>query len=551
VSFFGAATFGAGRVGPGFQFTANNSYLAAADGPQWTFGSNAFTIELWANFWTTNGSRALVAHDQGGGAQNKWIFWMDGGQLRFHINGTLGNVNIGSGAFTPFSNVWYHLAVTRDFSNYTFFVNGSAIATNVDSRAIPDASASLTIGQAEGNFYFHGLLDEIGIYNRALSAAEISSIYAAGTAGKCRTRTGVGLPYFTDFESGVGAGWSEARWETSQPAFFTRFSGRFDNVYQTLTLTNLTPGQSHTLLFDFYPIDSWDGNSGGDFFYVGADGVQLLRDTFANFNGNPPSSSQSFPRNPDEGRAHFGFEGSFVDAIYRGIRLAFVPSNDFAILAFAGQGLQPISDESWGIDNVRVQTTADAANTIVHSSTLPLENTTNIFALDGFVIAASRPLLASTANNAANYSLREAGGNGLLGDGDDIFVALTPSFTSGQSVTLAVNNAPLQPGRYRFATTAGLQDTNGNAVTVFTREFVIEHPVLGRIENTSNATIPTATPLPTTESPSGSGLFTAFAAGAFSAANDVDYWRFDAEAGDRLTVRLETEVAGVNPQIIL
>ena len=320
-----------------------NGYVQVPDNAQWEFNTNAFTIELWANFFITNGQRAMVAHDQGGGVQSKWIFWLDSGFLRFHINGAVGVANIGSAPFTPVSNQWYHLALTRQSSNYTFFINGSAVSTNVDTRAVPDAAASLTLGQAEGNFYFNGLLDEVSIYNRALSPLEIQSVYAAGTAGKCFTLPpGVGVPYFTDFESGVHPAWIDPRWEASQTTYFTRFLGRFDNNSQTLLLTNVTPGQSYTLTFDFYPIDSWDGG-GTDFFYVGADGVQLLRDTFSNYNGNPPGSPQTF-RSPDEGRAAFGFEPSFVDAIYRSIRLTFVPSNSIALLAFAGQGLQTVRD---------------------------------------------------------------------------------------------------------------------------------------------------------------------------------------------------------------
>ena len=45
------------------------------------------------------------------------------------------------------------------------------------------------IGQAWGGGFpirfFHGLIDEVSFYNRALTAAEVQSIYAAGSAGKC------------------------------------------------------------------------------------------------------------------------------------------------------------------------------------------------------------------------------------------------------------------------------------------------------------------------------------------------------------------------------
>ena len=543
-----AATYGTGTVSAAFSFNGSSS-VSVPDSSLWAFGTNAFTIELWANFGANSSDRVLVASDTGGGVQEKWIFWLDNGFLRMHLNGSNGAANIGSAAFLPTLNQWYHLGVTRQSSNYTFYINGNPVSTNSDARAVPNANAPLTIGLAEGNFGFVGQLDEISIYDRALSSSEIQSIYAAGSAGKCYTpTTGATVPYFTDFESGVSpAAWSDTRWETTQPTYLTRFAGRFDNAFNVLTLTNVTPGQSYTLTFDFYAIDSWDGGTipSGDIFAVSANGVQLMRDTFSNF------GAQTFPRAGDENRLPLGFEPSWPESIYRSIRFTFVPSNSVASIAFYGQNLEGVANESWGLDNVRVQLTADVTNTIINATTLPVDNSTNSVAIDTFIVAASRPLSFSTANNAANYSLREAGGNGNLGDGDDIILPLTPSFLSNYSVTLTVNSAPLQPGLYRFQTTSGLQDTNGSSVSVFTREFVIANPVVGAIENTSNGSIGTATPLPMTETPASSGLFTAFAVGSFSSTSDQDFWRFNAEAGDRLNVRLESELTGVNPQIQL
>ena len=57
----------------------------------------------------------------------------------------------------------------------------SSVGTN--NLAIPAANAPLTIGQAEG-FFMQGLMDEISIYDRALTAGEIASIYEAGAVGK-------------------------------------------------------------------------------------------------------------------------------------------------------------------------------------------------------------------------------------------------------------------------------------------------------------------------------------------------------------------------------
>ncbi|MCL5096512.1 MAG: FG-GAP-like repeat-containing protein, partial [Candidatus Omnitrophica bacterium] len=547
------ATYAPGRAGLAFSLNGAGGYVEVPDSPLWAFGSNSFTFELWANF-AAAGNRVFVASDAGGGSHDKWLFWLNGGKLQFHVNDSTGDaLSIGSASFSPTIGQWYHLALTRSGSNFTFYVDGSSVATNAAVRAIPDVSAPVTIGQAESNYYFNGLLDEVSVYNRALSAAEIAGIYNAGSAGKCgAAASGSGVPYFTDFENGIGPEWGVPLVNTNETLGFTAFTGRFANNSQSLVLTNLVPGQSYTLGFDFYAIDTWDGNS-GDYFNVGVNGIQVFHETFANYNGEPPSNSQSFPRSPDEGRANFGFGANNVDAVYRNIEVTFIASNALTVLTFSGQGLQDIGDESWGIDNVGVRLTSELAGTFIRSTSLPPDHSTNSAAIDSFIVSANAPLLAASATDSANYSLREAGANGVLGDGDDVVVSLTPSLpgAGGRSVSLAIADSPLPPGHYRFQTTTGLEGTNGSPVPAYTRFLVIASPMNGAIETANNNTLDTATALPTTESPAGSGFLTAFAVGLFASTSDVDYWHFDAEAGDVVTVRLESESQGVYPHLRL
>ena len=441
------------------------------------------------------------------------------------------------------------MAGTCDGSVAKLYLNGVLVGTNaVDPNYTGTTSGARIGGEAccAGN-NFPGLVDEVSIYTRALSDAEVLSIYNAGTDGKCRPAGGA-VPYFTDFENGAGAEWWKPGLSTE--GLFTTFSGRFGNETQRLLLTNLVAGQSYTLGFSFYAIDSWDGDS-SDFLNVAIDGVQVFHESFANYNGEPPNNSQTYPGRPDEGRAEFGFTPGLVDAIYRHLEITFTAASAGATLAFSGQGLSSIGDESWGIDNVRVQPAG--AGALIHSTTLPPHGSISSLPIEGFIVAANRPLLPSTATNAGNFSLREAGANGLLGDGDDATLVLVPSLPGegGHSVLLMPATAPLQPGKYRFATTTGLQDTNGIPVAAFSRDFSIIQPATGSLENTSNDILVNATPLSLTETPAGSRFLTAFAAGTMSPVGNVDYWRFDAEAGDRVTARLECESQGVYPRLYL
>lgn len=181
------AGYSNGEVGQALDFTGGTGYAQVAASPKWAFGTSDFSIELWVKFASLGGSRVFVASDQGGGNLNKWIFWLNAGQLQLHLNGpAVGPTYLGSGAFNPVSNRWYHVAVTRSGSLFSFYLDGSLNSTATSTVAVPNANAPLTIGQAESLAYLAGYEDEISIYNRALTAGEVQSIYNAGSSGKCQ-----------------------------------------------------------------------------------------------------------------------------------------------------------------------------------------------------------------------------------------------------------------------------------------------------------------------------------------------------------------------------
>jgi hypothetical protein len=111
---------------------------------------------------------------------------LGGGVLSFHINDPVnGPVWPVQAVFTPALNQWYHLAVTRSGNTFTIYVNGVAIGSGTSTRVIPTPNAPLTMGEAEGLGYMNGYLDEVSIYNQALSQGQIQAIYNAAGAGKC------------------------------------------------------------------------------------------------------------------------------------------------------------------------------------------------------------------------------------------------------------------------------------------------------------------------------------------------------------------------------
>lgn len=154
--------------------------------------------------------------------------------------------------------------------------------------------------------------------------------------------------YSTDFEFGTPSGvWSLDA--VAQSTGLSRFLGRLGNTSVTMSLA-LEAGQTHELSFDFYAIDSWDGSDtpwGPDTFGVRVDGQDIFRETFSGFSG-----PQTYEGDPTRSGA-FGF-GQWNDSVWR-LTMHFAPTSNNTRIEFYAQGLEPMHNESWGLDNVAVR----------------------------------------------------------------------------------------------------------------------------------------------------------------------------------------------------
>ena len=165
------------------------------------------------------------------------------------------------------------------------------------------------------------------------------------------------------------------------------------------------------------------------------------------------------------------------------------------------------------------------------------------------------------------WDLREAGVDGTFNTADDTIYrpVLTSPYTGGTSVSLSIQNGPLPSGHYRFtANAATLTDVVGNALDgngdglggdAYQQVFDVAIPVGTTLENGNNDILATATALQLVEDPAGSGLFTGRGLGrqdpAGSAWSDPDYWSFAAQAGDVVSISVDTPESSLNPFVEL
>ena len=83
-------------------------------------------------------------------------------------------------------NTWYHVAITYDTARFQLCVNGQLENSMALTGPLVTTTGPLKLGgYGISPYALPGRVDEASVYNRALSSAEIQSIYQAGSAGKC------------------------------------------------------------------------------------------------------------------------------------------------------------------------------------------------------------------------------------------------------------------------------------------------------------------------------------------------------------------------------
>ncbi len=191
-------TFAPGIVGEAFSFDGVNSFVRVPNASAAAFGSAPFTIALWAKFNSVSFGEEGLDHAFISSEISGWVFWYEiigsgpdsgKGVLHFSIlsDGEKPPV-VNFEHWIPEPERWYHLAVTRNSATYTLYINGVQVSSVNDPNGPSNVYNSLTIGNDRGaTSFFNGLLDEITIYHRDLSAEEIQSIFNAGSYGQCKT----------------------------------------------------------------------------------------------------------------------------------------------------------------------------------------------------------------------------------------------------------------------------------------------------------------------------------------------------------------------------
>jgi hypothetical protein len=181
-TFVGPANYAPGMVGEAFSLNGTSSYVSIPDAPDLNFTSQ-MTVEAWIKPYGHSGQYDPVVKKSGSNQTRGFAFEFGGDViiLYVYVGGWAGV----AGTQIP-NNQWSHVAGTYDGHQIQIYVNGQLVGSGAVTGAILPTSAPLFLGADPSNpdRHFYGLIDEATVYNTALSATDVQSIYLAGSAGK-------------------------------------------------------------------------------------------------------------------------------------------------------------------------------------------------------------------------------------------------------------------------------------------------------------------------------------------------------------------------------
>jgi hypothetical protein len=179
-----------GNVGSAYSFDGSTNYIDVAHSGSLTFSSNAISISFWANIASvpTSGNDIMISKQSGSGTTQQGFNLFtnqdqtNGLQIRNGSGGTWGGANI----LNVSLNEYHHIVYTFDNGIATAYIDGIQTSYLTGQTAVIGSNTmNLLIGKANWSNVnspnFHGIIDEIQIYNRALTETEVTSMYTVCT----------------------------------------------------------------------------------------------------------------------------------------------------------------------------------------------------------------------------------------------------------------------------------------------------------------------------------------------------------------------------------
>ncbi len=166
-----------GKIGQSLDFNGSTQYVSVPSTSSLQI-TNDIAVSAWV-FLDTNTSNDLAIVVKVNAATPDYTFYISASDfLAFYANG-LGSI-LSTGTIVP-DGQWHHVLASRSGSVMSFYKDGVAVGTSTFSGSFAtNANALLIAGDTGASTFLDAKVDDVRIYNRALSVDEIKRLYKMG-----------------------------------------------------------------------------------------------------------------------------------------------------------------------------------------------------------------------------------------------------------------------------------------------------------------------------------------------------------------------------------
>jgi len=167
-----------GPLGDVITFDGINDFIDVGSGPSLNNPGNV-TVGMKINIAALAATQGLLSSGRANSKDEQYGIWVISGQVRYYSgNGTLSNgIQMSP---PPSTGKWEHILFVRNGIEVQWYLNGAInLSTNLTYIPINTLANSILIGcmTPVPNFPFNGAIDEIRIWNRALTIDEVQAVY--------------------------------------------------------------------------------------------------------------------------------------------------------------------------------------------------------------------------------------------------------------------------------------------------------------------------------------------------------------------------------------
>jgi len=165
-------TYPQGKFGQAARFNGSTSLITIADNANLRFGTSNFTISVWIKPSTVAAGTKEIICKKNAGTNGGWDLYLAGNSLHW-IQQSIIDYTTSITVNTD----WTHIVASSSSNTITFYKNGIRLDSNAFTSPNYNLTNPLTIGGEVGTPSFPGLIDEVIIESRALSAKEVETYY--------------------------------------------------------------------------------------------------------------------------------------------------------------------------------------------------------------------------------------------------------------------------------------------------------------------------------------------------------------------------------------